>query len=240
MEVESDPEQALPVVELVEDEQPKPRPSIIIDALPYIDTQFEEPGMKEMVTHLIEEEKRRFRPTKNYLEHLPKLEVKRFETPLLTSTYASLAARNPPEVLSMKRYELPPPPAGKLTDLAAWSECVDNSSAQLFHQQVRLWNLELMLDYSCEGWKNYLEILTRMVGVAGGELAEIKKRIQSTNWSRKSTQLTTGEQLGQLESSWVSLVSKNYEIERACLQLESMIEEGKVEVARSQAMNMDE
>lgn len=49
MEVESDPEQALPVVELVEDEQPKPRPSIIIDALPYIDTQFEEPGMKEMV-----------------------------------------------------------------------------------------------------------------------------------------------------------------------------------------------
>jgi len=45
--------------------------------------------------------------------------------------------RTPMEVLSMKRYELPPPPTGKLTDLSAWNECVDNSYAQLEHQSTR-------------------------------------------------------------------------------------------------------
>jgi pre-mRNA-splicing factor SPF27 len=51
---------------------------------------------------------------------------------------------------------------------------VDNSLAQLEHQQVRIWNLELMLDYSIEGWKSYLEILTRMVNSAQKELGGIK------------------------------------------------------------------
>ena len=34
-------------------------------------------------------------------------------------------------------YELPTPPAGKMTDIAAWTECVDNSKAQLEHQRTR-------------------------------------------------------------------------------------------------------
>lgn len=41
------------------------------------------------------------------------------------------------DVLSMRRYELPPPPPGKLTDISAWVECVDNSFAQLEHQATR-------------------------------------------------------------------------------------------------------
>jgi pre-mRNA-splicing factor SPF27 len=41
------------------------------------------------------------------------------------------------DVLSMKRYELPPPSAGRLNDLQAWIECVDNSMAQLEHQTTR-------------------------------------------------------------------------------------------------------
>lgn len=45
--------------------------------------------------------------------------------------------RLPMDVLSMKRYELPPPPPGKLTDMSAWSECVDNSLAQLENQATR-------------------------------------------------------------------------------------------------------
>lgn len=45
--------------------------------------------------------------------------------------------RQPMDFLSMKRYELPPPPPGKLTDMSAWAECVDNSFAQLEHQETR-------------------------------------------------------------------------------------------------------
>ena len=49
-----------------------------------------------------------------------------------------VASRMPMDTLSMKRYELPPPPAGKMTDVAAWNECVDNSLAQLEHQRTRI------------------------------------------------------------------------------------------------------
>jgi pre-mRNA-splicing factor SPF27 len=87
---------------------------------------------------LVEEETRRYRPTKNYLEHLPALALSSaFETPLLKSEMDRVAARAPMDTLSMKRYELPTPPAGKMTDVAAWTECVDNSRAQLEHQKTR-------------------------------------------------------------------------------------------------------
>lgn len=45
--------------------------------------------------------------------------------------------RLPMENLSMKRYELPTPPSGKMNDISSWSECVDNSHAQLDHQAIR-------------------------------------------------------------------------------------------------------
>lgn len=35
------------------------------------------------------------------------------------------------------RYELPQPSAGRMNDVAAWQECVDNSNAQLEHQALR-------------------------------------------------------------------------------------------------------
>jgi hypothetical protein len=64
---------------------------------------------------LVDEETRRYRPTKNYLEPvLPPLTISAFETPLMKTELDRVASRLPMETLSMKRYELPPPPAGKL------------------------------------------------------------------------------------------------------------------------------
>lgn len=50
-----------------------------------------------------------------------------------------------------------------------------------------------------------------------------RKEIQELNWSRKNMQTKAGEELRHLESSWVSLVSRNYEIEQACVLLEAEI-----------------
>jgi len=195
--------------------------NVVVDALPYIDNEYDEPGMKEMVMTLIEEEKKRYRPTKNYLEHMPQLQLHRFETEVMKKEYDRMAQRLPMELLSMKRYELPPPPTGKLTDLTAWNECVDNSYSQLEHQATRISNLELMLEFSCESWKEYLLIIQRMMKTAKKQLQDLKKQIQEINWYRKTTQTDVGEQLRQLEGSWVGLISKNYEIEQACISMEA-------------------
>ena len=44
--------------------------SVVVDALPYIDLGYDEPGLREAALALVEEETRRYRPTKNYLEQV--------------------------------------------------------------------------------------------------------------------------------------------------------------------------
>lgn len=56
---------------------------------------------------------------------------------MMRTEFDRLQQRLPMETMSMKRYELPPPPAGKLTDMSAWNECLENSMAQLEHQATR-------------------------------------------------------------------------------------------------------
>lgn len=180
--------------------------------------------MREAALAMVDEETRRYRPTKNYLEHLQPLNITAFETEVMKHEFERMQNRLPTEVLSMKRYELPPPTSGKLNDLAAWNESVQNSSAQLEHQATRICNLELMMEYGCEAWKSYLEVLVQLVGQGQKQLQVLRKMIQEINWQRKSMQTQGGDKLRALEAQWVGLVSKNYEIEQACVHLEEEIQ----------------
>lgn len=44
--------------------------SVAIDALPYYDHGYDEPGVREAAVKLVEEEMARYRPTKDYLEEI--------------------------------------------------------------------------------------------------------------------------------------------------------------------------
>lgn len=196
---------------------------VTVDALPYFDKGYNEEGVREAAAAMIEEETRRYRPTKNYLQYLPVPNYHVYETDILKNEFERLSARQPMELLSMKRYELPTPPSGQKHDVTAWEECVKNSKAQLEHQAVRIENLELMQEFSCNAWKAYNELLVQMLQDAQKKLQSIKKEIQDINWARKNEQLTAGEKLRQLEADWVNLVSKNYEIEEAINKLQNEI-----------------
>lgn len=209
--------------------------NVLVDALPYIDQGYNDPGVREAAFLMVEEECRRYRPTKNYLEHLPSLTTTPFETELMKNEFERLANRQPLEPLSMKRYELPPPPSGRLGEVQAWNESVENSMAQLEHQAIRAMNLELMLNYGCEAWKQVLEVFTAMQAKALERLQELKKEIQDVNWERKERQTEAGEKLKQLEIQWVTLVSKNYEIEQVCAKLEE-----EIQLHKSKKRKLDE
>ena len=129
----------------------------------------------------------------------------------------------PMEMLSMKRYELPSPSAGKLNDVSAWNESLENSHAQLEHQAIRINNLETMNIYGPEAWKVYNAFLSKLVDKSKTKFDELKKSIQEINLDRKNSQVEAGKKIKMLEENWVTLVSKNYEIERACVQLETEI-----------------
>ncbi|XP_078615188.1 pre-mRNA-splicing factor SPF27-like [Branchiostoma floridae x Branchiostoma japonicum] len=196
---------------------------VLIDALPYFDQGYDDSGVRELAQALVEEETRRYRPTKNYLSYLPTPDYSAFETEVMKSEFERLEKRQPMELLSMKRYELPAPISGQRNDIAAWTECVENSMAQLEHQATRIENLELMSTFGSNAWKAHNNLLVKMVEKAQKELVSLRKQIQEINWQRKHGQMAAGNQLRELEASWVGLVSKNYEIERACLELEAEI-----------------
>ncbi|XP_074654182.1 pre-mRNA-splicing factor SPF27-like [Tubulanus polymorphus] len=196
---------------------------VTVDALPYFDKGYDEAGIKEAALALVEEETRRYRPTKNYLEYLPPDNHVAFETDIMRNEFERVNARLPMDMLSMKRYELPQPLPGKMTDITAWTECVENSQAQLEHQALRIANLELMSEYGTNAWKMYNNTLFHMLELAQKRLQDIRKSIQDINRLRKSEQTQAGTKLKALEESWVGLVSKNYEIERAIAELEKEV-----------------
>merc|ERR1712243_78815 len=67
------------------------------------------------------------------------------------------------------------------------------------------------------------EILTNMAEKAQKQLKDLKKEVQEVNWARKNQQGQVGDRMKQLESHWVGLVSKNYEIEQALAKMETEI-----------------
>ena len=52
---------------------------------------------------------------------------------------------------------------------------------------------------------------------------QIRKQIQDVNWARKKEQTEVGEKMKHLEATWFSLISKNYEIELACAEIERQL-----------------
>ena len=204
---------------------------VVPDALPYVDHGFDEPGVRDLVNDLIEEETKRYKPTKNYLEFLPPVNYNSFETEIIKNEFERINTRQPMELLSMRRYELPQPPAAQKNDLTAWNECLHNSMAQLEHQAERVANLELLSQHGAAAWRSHCEVLQRMFEVQQKSHAEIRRKIQEVNWDRKTTQKVAGEELQRLEESWIGLVSKNYEIERAIVETETEIASLQKEVA---------
>merc|ERR1711976_605170 len=142
----------------------------VVDALPYYDQGYDDSGVRDAALALVEEETRRYRPTKNYLDYLPPANYTAFETEIMKTEFERLQARLPMDMLSMKRYELPQPSAGRMNDVSAWNECVENSQPQLEHQALRIINLDLMSQYGSESWKMYNETLVQLVEAAQKQL----------------------------------------------------------------------
>ncbi|XP_013187271.1 pre-mRNA-splicing factor SPF27 [Amyelois transitella] len=200
---------------------------VVVDALPYIDQGYDDPGVREAALAMVEEECRRYRPTKNYLENTGPEPSTAFETPSLQREMERVQQRLPMDPLSMKRYELPPPPAGRLGEPGAWAEAVDNSHAQLSHQATRVLNLELQLSYGTEAWRSYLNTLQALVTRSQNIHTQLRKQIAAVNWERKRSQTASGARLRALRRRWAHLVSDNYRLERAIMQLEIQLQKAK-------------
>jgi len=110
-------------------------PAATADALSYIDKDYDDPRMKEIVHSLIEEEMAAFDPP-DYLADKPSPAI-RFQSPLLKAEWARVRAEKPMEPMDTSRYELQPPSGKAAEDEAEWKRALDNARAQTEHQHNR-------------------------------------------------------------------------------------------------------
>lgn len=120
------------------------------------------------------------------------------------------------------RYRLEPPAAG--AGVEAWQAAVDNATAQLGHQGLRIQNLELLGRYGPAAWQAHVRSLETALGRAKRELKELDDQVTAVNQTRAVRQRAVGAELARMEAEWRAEVAKCAEIEAACEAMERQLE----------------
>lgn len=105
------------------------------DALSYIDKDYDDPRIKQVVHSLIEEEMAAFDPP-DYLADKPAPKT-RFTSPVLKAEWARVRAGKAMDAMDTSRYDLQPPKGKAMEDEATWKRALDNARAQTEHQHNR-------------------------------------------------------------------------------------------------------
>jgi hypothetical protein len=128
-----------------------------LDALPYVDNEYDEPYMQAIVNNLILEEMRQFSPSNDYLSHLPAYYEPSFgNSEALKTAYeravassSGAGAENSDKCDVLKRYQpvsVQSPEGALAKDLQAWRRNLANAKVQCEYNANYLMNLEIQVE----------------------------------------------------------------------------------------------
>eukprot|EP00622_Pseudochattonella_farcimen_P000458 FR734956.1.p1 GENE.FR734956.1~~FR734956.1.p1 ORF type:complete len:215 (+),score=33.63 FR734956.1:167-811(+) len=189
------------------------RERVLIDALPYLDNEYEDPQVQAQVHALIESEMSGL-PSRDYLAHLPLPEgIGSFNgAELVQAEMARLAAQEPMAKLDLSRYEVPEPAKELRRDASAWKKAVNNARVQLEHQHNRLVNLELLQKYGSQAWLQQNKALDTLKGGVHEEAEKLSLVASEANVKRKRAQEKTGPRISQLSHDYQKATHENMQL----------------------------
>jgi hypothetical protein len=193
-------------------------PSVILDALPYVDAIHED--YEAYALALVEEEMTKISPSAS--------------TPKLPPLRASEMLQNEYEIVS-KGEQRPPlelskvePPSSDTAE--AWTKSIERARAEYEAERLRGQVLELEEKHAPDQWKHYTIQVLQTLEQDQIALYDAQKSIlEEMHAQRQQEQLAAGETLGQLQQRYHNLIRKRHHLQMACSELEKHVNEMKQE-----------
>ncbi|PVU94398.1 hypothetical protein BB559_003018 [Furculomyces boomerangus] len=196
--------------------------TVNIDALPYVDKEYDDPGMKKIVDDLISDEMKNNISKDKFT--IPKSETIFKKNPLMRSEYERKRRGENMAPFDTSRYRLQPPSGSAENDPKEWEKSMKNAKSQLEHQDIRIENLELLSMYGQRSWVMHNDFLEKYSDILSKELETSKEEVLHVNKSRKYEQTEAMIKLSNLESLWAERVYKIAQLKVAIASLEGYLE----------------
>jgi len=163
---------------------------------------------------------------KDYLNHLPPLELNFDNCPLIKEEWKRMEETNSYQLLpfDLSKYTVSKPKENKLKDVNDWQKSISNAKTQLEHQYLRLENIELMKNYGANKWILYVQQLEENKKRLEQILSKYKENIRKVNRVRKTEQTKAGKKLEIFENQYKETLRSNLELYKTCAYLEQDIE----------------
>ncbi|DBA03048.1 TPA: hypothetical protein N0F65_003236 [Lagenidium giganteum] len=202
----------------------------MIDALGYIDNEYNDLATQQVVQHLIRAEMTTFTPdTAAYLAFLPTPAPAFAHNPRLQKEMKRVGANVRLNAIDLNRYQVHEPTKQHAEDAAAWETAVRKLQTAVEHQNNRVMNLELQQQYGAKVWKVRTAVLDGLNAQNKRVLEETQKKSGEINTTRKQQQLLNLPKLQTYQRKYNDLVDKNDVIQRSCTYEEQQAKKAKVE-----------
>jgi len=197
----------------------------MIDSLPYVDIQYNNPKTKAKVNAMIEAELTR--GDKRPSDYLAEIDAK-YPTPTfdqcvhLLHTLDSLERGEKPEQIDFSaRYHVnfPREDATSPEDIMRWKEILNTLRASAEIESSHVMELELLKQKGSAAWLKTLERVEMQKAYLENELKEVQESINSISRRRKQEQLGLVADMSGLEAAYTELVQQNHALAYERLRL---------------------
>eukprot|EP01091_Cochliopodium_minus_P017175 TRINITY_DN6656_c0_g1_i1.p1 TRINITY_DN6656_c0_g1~~TRINITY_DN6656_c0_g1_i1.p1 ORF type:complete len:218 (-),score=57.49 TRINITY_DN6656_c0_g1_i1:24-635(-) len=191
------------------------------DSLPYVDVV--DPNDLKIAENLVNEEMKRFRPSKDYLSEYPNINLNFENTVFLSNEFERLKSGKVNDN-SYDFQRLLKEPNERAKD-EEWENSIKNAKANYEHQQLRIINLELLNSYGKNSWLHYLQYLQNYKKTLALQLEEFNQEITIVNRKRKIEQDKFSDNYKIQQQRLNEVNTNNIIVKEACEKLENSIKE---------------